>query len=168
MISEDPGTFQMPPCHQTPNHSMSLLPIDNHKCCLKALIFPSPFTHSLHANKHLTSFQGPVFHWAGQGILLQGRRLSGRSPRQYLLCTERLVPSWSGWRQRTVRSWYPELPQLLLQCSHSSATQLWEQEGAVKYTVSICKVRCLGASCPLNGCTLWGNNFLTMAPMLCV
>ena len=52
-----------------------------------------------------TSFQGPVFHWAGQGTLLQGRRLSGRSPAQYLLCTERLVPSWSGWRQRTVRSW---------------------------------------------------------------
>lgn len=26
--------------------------------------------------------------------------------------------------QRTVRSWYPEFPQLLVQCSHSSAAQL--------------------------------------------
>lgn len=152
----------MPPSHCTPSHGLSLP-----QTLSESVNFPNPFTHSWHANKHLTSFQDPVFHWAGQGTLLQGRRLSGRSPRQYLLCTERLVPSCSGWRQRTVRSWFPELPQLLLQCSHSSAAQLWEQEGAVKETASIPTVRRLGTSHLLNECTLWANNFLTAVPTLC-
>lgn len=116
-----------------------------------------------------TSFQGPVFHWAGQGTLLQGLRLSGRSPRQYLLCTERLVPSWSGWRQRTVRSWYPALPQLRLQCSHSSAAQLWEREGAVRRTASRAPPPPSATPRPFpssQSVYLLGNNFLTMDPTL--
>lgn len=77
-----------------------------------------------------TSDHAPVLHWAGHGILLQGLRLSGFSPLQYLLWTERLVPSWRNCTQRTVRIWKPRLPQVFGQCSHSSDIHLdkskWE------------------------------------------
>lgn len=71
-----------------------------------------------------TSDHAPVLHWAGQDTRLQGRRLSGFSPLQYLLWTERLVPSWRNCTQRTVRIWKPRLPQDLGQCSHSSVIHL--------------------------------------------
>ena len=56
-------------------------------------------------SSEFTSDQGPVLHGATQGTLLQGLLLSGFSPLQYLLCTERLVPSWRNCTQRTVRIW---------------------------------------------------------------
>lgn len=52
-----------------------------------------------------TSDQGPAFHCAGHRTRLHGRRLSGRSPLQYLKWMERFAPSWRGWMQRTVRIW---------------------------------------------------------------
>lgn len=75
-----------------------------------------------------TSDHAPVLHWAGHDTRLQGRRLSGFSPLQYLLWTERLVPSWRNCTQRTVRIWKPRLPQDLGQCSHSSVIHLDQQE----------------------------------------
>lgn len=84
--------------------------------------------------KH-TSDQAPVLHWAGQDILLHGLLISGFSPLQYLLWMERFVPSWRNWTQRTVRIWYPKLPQVLVQCSHSSVIHLWEDKwNVVQYT----------------------------------
>ena len=71
-----------------------------------------------------TSDHAPVLHWAGHGTLLQGLRLSGFSPLQYLLWTERLVPSWRNCTHRTVRIWKPRVPQVLVQCSHSSEIHL--------------------------------------------
>lgn len=71
-----------------------------------------------------TSDHAPILHWAGHGTRLQGRRVSGFSPLQYLLWTERLVPSWRNCTQRTVRIWKPRLPQDLGQCSHSSVIHL--------------------------------------------
>lgn len=50
-----------------------------------------------------TSDQAPVLHWAGHGTLLQGLRLSGFSPLQYLLWMERFVPSCRNCTQRTLR-----------------------------------------------------------------
>lgn len=79
--------------------------------------------HYVTREKH-TSDQAPVLHWAGQGILLHGLLISGFSPLQYLLWMERFVPSWRNWTQRTVRIWYPKLPQVLVQCSHSSVIHL--------------------------------------------
>lgn len=79
-----------------------------------------------------TSDQAPVLHWAGQGILLHALLISGFSPLQYLLWMERLVPSWRNWTQRTVRIWYPKLPQVLVQCSHSSVIHLSEDKWNVK------------------------------------
>ncbi|TNN34745.1 hypothetical protein EYF80_055089 [Liparis tanakae] len=74
--------------------------------------------------KHRTSDQAPVLHWAGQAARLQGLRLSGFSPLQYLLCTERLAASLRTCTQRTVRIWKPRLPQVLVQCSQSSEAHL--------------------------------------------
>lgn len=71
-----------------------------------------------------TSDQAPVLHWAGHGTLLQGLRLSGFSPLQYLLWMERFVPSCRNCTQRTVRIWKPRLLQVLVQCSHSSEIHL--------------------------------------------
>lgn len=71
-----------------------------------------------------TSDQAPVLQGAGHGTRLQARRLSGLSPLQYLLCTERLVPSWRNCTQRTVRIWKPRPPQVLGQFSQSSEIHL--------------------------------------------
>ena len=71
-----------------------------------------------------TSDQAPTLHREGQGTRLQGLRLSGRSPLQYLVWTERLVPSWEYCTQRTVRIWKPRLPQVRGQFSHSSEIHL--------------------------------------------
>lgn len=73
----------------------------------------------------VTSDQAPVLQCEGQARRLQGRRASGRSPPQYLLCTERSAAALrGGWTQRTVRTWKPRLPQERVQCSHSSDTHL--------------------------------------------
>lgn len=72
----------------------------------------------------LTSDQAPVLHCAGQGRRLQGRRVSGRWPVQYLVCRVRLVPSCKRCTHCTARACTPSLPQDLLQAPHSSATQL--------------------------------------------
>lgn len=80
--------------------------------------------------RQLTCDQAPVLHCAGQGRRPQGRRVSGRSPLQYLACRVRLVPSRRRCTHCTARACSPSLPQDLLQAPHSSATQL-QGSGAV-------------------------------------